>query len=62
MKKRASFFILIVSILFLTFCEAYRSPNSLNPKYIIDTPELADEILGLQNILKGDEIKVARKV
>ena len=60
-EKRASFFILPASIVFQTSCKAYKNPNSLNPKYIIETPELAVEILGLQNILEGDEIKVVRK-
>ncbi|SFU13265.1 hypothetical protein SAMN04489724_4207 [Algoriphagus locisalis] len=61
MRKRASILILFASVILITSCKAYRNPKNLNPKYPIESPELEDEIPGLQNLLRGDKIKVAGK-
>lgn len=54
-------FLLSISVTLLFSCKAYRNPNNLKPSYPIESPELADKMPGLQNLLIGDEIKVVGK-
>lgn len=42
-------------------CKAYRNPDNLKPKYAVESPDLAEILPGLQNLLVGDEIKVVGK-
>ncbi|REG94664.1 hypothetical protein [Algoriphagus antarcticus] len=58
MKNLVSLFALIIAFSLLASCKAYRNPNNLNPKYPIKSPELADKIPGLQNLLVGDQLKI----